>query len=25
MLEFGVDAGFGEMNSLGFGFMNVKR
>jgi len=26
MLQFGLDAGFGEMNSLGFGFMNlVKR
>jgi CRISPR-associated endoribonuclease Cas6 len=23
MLQFGLDAGFGEMNSLGFGFMNV--
>jgi len=22
MLRFGLDAGFGEMNSLGFGFMN---
>ena len=25
ILEFGVDAGFGERNSLGFGFMNVVR
>ncbi len=25
ILEFGVDAGFGELNSLGFGFMNVKK
>ncbi|PKP59881.1 MAG: hypothetical protein CVT89_00760 [Candidatus Altiarchaeales archaeon HGW-Altiarchaeales-2] len=25
ILEFGLDTGFGEMNSLGFGFMNVKR
>jgi len=24
LLEFGIDAGFGEMNSRGFGFMNVK-
>jgi len=23
ILQFGLDAGFGEMNSLGFGFMNV--
>jgi len=23
MLEFGIDAGFGERNSLGFGFMNI--
>jgi CRISPR-associated endoribonuclease Cas6 len=23
ILEFGIDAGFGERNSLGFGFMNV--
>ena len=23
MLQFGLDAGFGEMNSLGFGFMNA--
>jgi len=23
LLQFGLDAGFGEMNSLGFGFMNV--
>jgi len=23
MLQFGLDAGFGEMNGLGFGFMNV--
>jgi CRISPR-associated endoribonuclease Cas6 len=23
MLQFGLDAGFGEMNSLGFGFMNL--
>jgi len=25
IVKFGVDAGFGEMNSLGFGFMNVAR
>jgi len=25
LLEFGLDAGFGELNSLGFGFMNVVR
>jgi CRISPR-associated endoribonuclease Cas6 len=25
VLEFGLDAGFGEENSLGFGFMNVAR
>ena len=25
ILEFGVDCGFGERNSLGFGFMNVVR
>lgn len=25
ILEFGLDAGFGELNSLGFGFMNVVR
>lgn len=25
LLEFGIDCGFGERNSLGFGFMNVKR
>jgi len=25
MLQFGLDAGFGEMNSLGFGFMNLGR
>ena len=24
ILEFGLDAGFGELNSLGFGFMNLK-
>jgi len=24
LLEFGLDCGFGERNSLGFGFMNVK-
>ncbi|MEM2873034.1 MAG: CRISPR-associated endoribonuclease Cas6 [Nitrososphaerales archaeon] len=24
LLEFGIDAGFGEMNSRGFGFMNIK-
>jgi len=24
ILQFGLDAGFGEMNSLGFGFMNVR-
>lgn len=24
LLQFGIDAGFGERNSLGFGFMNVK-
>lgn len=24
LIEFGLDAGFGERNSLGFGFMNVK-
>jgi len=24
VLQFGLDAGFGEMNSLGFGFMNLK-
>lgn len=23
MIQFGLDAGFGEMNSLGFGFMNL--
>jgi len=23
ILQFGLDAGFGEMNSLGFGFMNI--
>lgn len=23
MLEFGLDAGFGELNSMGFGFMNM--
>jgi len=25
VLEFGIDAGFGELNSMGFGFMNVKK
>ena len=25
ILNFGLDAGFGELNSLGFGFMNLKR
>jgi len=25
VLEFGIDAGFGELNSLGFGFMNAKK
>ncbi len=25
LLQFGLDAGFGEENSLGFGFMNVVR
>ncbi len=25
ILQFGLDAGFGELNSLGFGFMNVVR
>jgi CRISPR-associated endoribonuclease Cas6 len=25
VLQFGLDAGFGEENSLGFGFMNVVR
>lgn len=25
ILEFGVDCGFGERNSLGFGFMNIKQ
>ncbi|PKP58484.1 MAG: CRISPR-associated endoribonuclease Cas6 [Candidatus Altiarchaeales archaeon HGW-Altiarchaeales-1] len=25
ILEFGLDTGFGEMNSLGFGFMNVEK
>jgi len=25
ILQFGLDCGFGEMNSMGFGFMNVKR
>ncbi|KXB03210.1 hypothetical protein AKJ45_02230 [candidate division MSBL1 archaeon SCGC-AAA261F19] len=25
IIQFGLDAGFGEMNSLGFGFMNVVR
>ncbi|MEM5797504.1 MAG: CRISPR-associated endoribonuclease Cas6 [Candidatus Aenigmatarchaeota archaeon] len=25
ILEFGIDCGFGEKNSLGFGFMNIKR
>jgi len=24
LLQFGLDAGFGEMNSLGFGFMNMR-
>jgi len=24
ILQFGLDAGFGEMNSLGFGFMNIQ-
>jgi len=24
ILQFGLDAGFGEMNSLGFGFMNLR-
>jgi CRISPR-associated endoribonuclease Cas6 len=24
LLQFGLDAGFGEMNSLGFGFMNLR-
>lgn len=24
ILQFGLDAGFGEMNSLGFGFMNIR-
>jgi CRISPR-associated endoribonuclease Cas6 len=24
VLQFGLDAGFGEMNSLGFGFMNMR-
>lgn len=24
LVEFGLDAGFGERNSLGFGFMNIK-
>jgi len=25
LLEFGLECGFGERNSLGFGFMNVVR
>lgn len=25
LLEFGIDCGFGERNSLGFGFMNLKQ
>lgn len=25
LIQFGIDTGFGQMNSLGFGFMNVKR
>jgi len=25
LLKFGIDAGFGELNSIGFGFMNIKR
>lgn len=25
LLEFALDAGFGERNSLGFGFMNIKK
>jgi CRISPR-associated endoribonuclease Cas6 len=24
ILQFGLDAGLGEMNSLGFGFMNIQ-
>jgi len=24
LLEFGIDCGFGERNSFGFGFMNIK-
>lgn len=23
VLQFGLDAGFGELNSMGFGFMNL--
>ena len=23
LIEFGIDAGFGERNSMGFGFMNI--
>jgi CRISPR-associated endoribonuclease Cas6 len=25
ILEFGIDAGFGERNSMGFGFVNIRR
>jgi len=25
ILEFGIDVEFGELNLLGFGFMNVKK
>jgi len=25
LLEFGLDCGFGERNSLGFGFVNLMR
>jgi len=25
LLQFGLDAGFGELNTLGFGFMNIKQ
>ncbi|MFH1773937.1 MAG: CRISPR-associated endoribonuclease Cas6 [Methanobacteriota archaeon] len=25
LLQFGLDAGFGELNSIGFGFMNIRK
>jgi CRISPR-associated endoribonuclease Cas6 len=25
VIEFGMDAGFGERNSMGFGFVNIRK